>query len=440
MAKLVFDTDPVANLDFSDSFHLPNLEAHDSLRYKHHDTSLPEPFDDDNWEMAKILMPTDGQDTNPSAGGSHNGGGGMSLDLNTLLRALDQHTKDKQDAPYSTWQLVIIQGVLLLLLVSISIAWACCCKRKCFRASASTSPAPSVHAALRKLSSSASLKSRDFPPSYSQVDLHTLAMSVHDYLYPPPTYPEINSRMPEDLAYLDLEGSHRQLSRLSFCESSPPSLPGYCLATSLASLACATTSGNSATPAHSRRSSNSRNGSGTARVSLSREQSTISSSNSESRKSSNSQDSITSRKSSIIKDSNSRKSSQSQDSRRSSRVSFSESVECSNGSFRRLSGCQASSSGSSQEGLRKSSTCSSLSSLTNVSAENSRKSSSSSSSSTSSGLSRKLGLSQEALDKELRRKLQAIEMDEMTEDEQAHEVERSASATNLETVIEIENA
>ena len=60
-----------------------------------HDFFL-QPFDDDNWEMAKILMPTAGQDTNPSAGGSHNGGGGMSLDLNTLLRALDQHTKDKQ--------------------------------------------------------------------------------------------------------------------------------------------------------------------------------------------------------------------------------------------------------------------------------------------------------------------------------------------------------
>ena len=44
---------------------------------------------------------------------------------------------------------------------------------------------------FRKLSNT-STKSRDFPPSYSQADLHTLAMSVHDYLYPPPQYPDLH--------------------------------------------------------------------------------------------------------------------------------------------------------------------------------------------------------------------------------------------------------
>ena len=36
-----------------------------------------------------------------------------------------------------------------------------------------------------------SLMFRDFPPSYSQADLYTLAMSVQDYLYPPPDYPDV---------------------------------------------------------------------------------------------------------------------------------------------------------------------------------------------------------------------------------------------------------
>jgi hypothetical protein len=42
---------------------------------------------------------------------------------------------------------------------------------------------------IRKLSRSSSKSS--LPPSYSTADLHTLAMSVQDYLYPPPDYKEI---------------------------------------------------------------------------------------------------------------------------------------------------------------------------------------------------------------------------------------------------------
>jgi len=306
--------------------------------------------------------------------------GTLPLDLNTLLKVLDQHNKDVEDPNHSTWQLVLIQGVLLFLLVLVSVCWACCCRRKCFR-----STPPTVQEALRKLSST-STKSRDFPPSYSQADLHTLAMSVHDYLYPPPQYPDILSRSCNDLAYLDLENGHRRMSKLSFSGTSSPVIPGY---PSIHSGAISPVI--QGHPALSRQTS-------------------VLSSGSESRKSSISVDSTGTRKNSIMKDPSSRRSSLSQDSRRSSRVSFSEAVECSNGSFRRLSG--------SQDLSRKSSSSS-------LSSEGSRKSSS------SLLLSRKLGLSQETLDKELRKKLEAIEKE--TEEEI-----REPRDSSLETVIEIE--
>ena len=59
--------------------------------------------------------------------------------------------------------------------------------------------------ALRKVS----LSKRDLPPSYSQMDIHTLGISVNDYLNPPPNY--------IDLQYLDLEAGHNRLAKLSFC-------------------------------------------------------------------------------------------------------------------------------------------------------------------------------------------------------------------------------
>lgn len=301
----------------------------------------------------------------------------LPLDLNTLLKVLDQHnTSEESDS--SSWQLVVIQCLLLLALVFLSVFWACCCKKRCFH-----SAPPSVQAALRKLSSS-SLKSRDFPPSYSQADLHTLAMSVHDYLYPPPDYPDVFSRRsPDELAYLDLEAGHTRLAKLSFSGSSAvlQGLPG-----------------------------------------LSRQASTLSS---ESRKSS--LNSTTgSRKNSIMKDPNSRRSSTSQDSRRSSRISFSEEVECSNGSVRRLSGHQDLS--------RKASSSSLSSSSSGSSADTSRRS--------SLLLSRKLGLSQETLDKELRKKLESIEQEDGEVKEERKEMERrdrkDSNNINLDTVVEIE--
>lgn len=297
----------------------------------------------------------------------------LPLDLNTLLKVLDQHNTS-EESDNSSWQLVVIQCLLLLALVFLSVCWACCCKKRCFH-----SAPPTVQAALRKLSSS-SLKSRDFPPSYSQADLHTLAMSVQDYLYPPPDYPEVFRRSPDELAYLDLEAGHTRLAKLSFSGSSAvlQGLPG-----------------------------------------LSRQTSTLSS---ESRKSSLS--STGSRKNSIMKDPNSRRSSTSQDSRRSSRISFSEEVECSNGSVRRLSGHQD---------LSRKGSSSSLSSSSS-SADTSRRS--------SLLLSRKLGLSQETLDKELRKKLESIEQEDGEVKEERREMERrdrkDSHNVNLDTVVEIE--
>jgi len=345
MANFLLDKKPLENVDVL----IQHQNSHDTIF-----DANQYPGEQDDWR--DMLVPVEMKGTKET----------LPLDLNTLLRVLDQHNKDAEDPSYSTWQLVMIQGVLLLLLVLITLCWVCCCRKRCF------GPAPpTVQDAIRKLSN-ASIKSKDFPPSYSQADLHTLAMSVHDYLYPPPQYPEI-IRSCNDLAYLDLDNGHRQLSRLSFSNPSSPVVHGH--------------------------------------PTISRQTSTLSS-GSESRKSSLSHESVGSRKNSIMKDPNSRRSSLSQDSRRSSRVSFSEAVECSNGSFRRLSGSQD----LSKELSRKSSSSS-------LCSEGSRKSSS------SLLLSRKLGLSQEALDKELRKKLEAIEID----DEPMEPRE-----TSLETVIEVE--
>lgn len=103
----------------------------------------------------------------------------------------------------STWEMVVIQGVLLTVLVLVSVCWAFCCKKKCF---GSGPLVDEVVALARKISAS----SGDLPPSYSKLDLHTLGLSVYDYLHPPPTYLEICQ---DNLQYLDLEtGSHRRRS------------------------------------------------------------------------------------------------------------------------------------------------------------------------------------------------------------------------------------
>jgi len=388
----------------------------------------------------------------------------MSLDLNTLLRVLDEHNtnKDGEEHSYSTWQLVVIQGLLLTILVLVSITWACCCRRRCLNAAPNR-----VQDALRKLSVQ-STKSKDFPPSYSTADLHTLAMSVHDYLYPPPQYPDITSRRScDDLAYLDLEAGHQRMSRLSFSSGSGnvPLLNNNG-STVIQPAALSWQPSSVSLTSESSRSSQDESGcEGSPALSTS------------------------SRKNSIMKDTSSRKSSLSQDSRRSSRVSFSEAVECSNGSYRRLSGSQeylarlaethdhlfrqssSSSLSSSDHSSSPSRRSSSSDSSRRSSADLSRKSSSNdlsrrsssndlllrrNSSSQSLLLSRKLGLSQEALDKELRKKLENLEKEEqemLAEEERRaaeaetqriekemrrNEIESISPAAPLETIVEVE--
>jgi len=403
-----------------------------------------------------MLVPVEMRDTD----GDQDGVKGLKLDLDTLLKVLDQHSSGNEDGGHSTWQLVVIQAILLSILVLVAIAWACCCKKNCVKSDES----PRVQAALRKLSSNASIKSRDFPPSYSQADLYTLAMSVQDYLYPPPDYPDVFNRTADDLAYLDLEGGHRRLSKLSF--SSPGSTSGVTPGTTPYSqrshssqqdiqvqpgqTSSAILQGlpgvNHQHLGLSRQSTWSLNSSSAP---LSRQSTWSSTSSLDSRKSSLNRESVSHSRKSSLEDPSSRKSSMASESRKGShsRISFNESVECSNGSHRRLSGPQedpslsrqSSSSSLPQPQLSRQSSISSLAGHSGH-GESARKS--------TLLASRKLGLSQESLNEALMKKLEAIEQEEIIEDfAQAEPVnndgiismEIDQSRTGLETVIEIED-
>merc|ERR1719394_299343 len=104
----------------------------------------------------------------------------------------------------TTWELVIIQGVLII----VAIVWAICCRRRCKQRQEELS----VAEALRKVSAA---RLKDLPPSYSKTDLHTLGISVNDYLHPPPQYLDLFT---DNLQYLDLEQGHNRLAKLSFCD------------------------------------------------------------------------------------------------------------------------------------------------------------------------------------------------------------------------------
>jgi len=236
---------------------------------------------------------------------------GKPFDLSVLWEVLEKHKEQMEEKEESgkhintTWELVVVQGVLLTLLVMISVSWAFCCKRRCFKQQPTN---PSVAEALRKLSTG-----KDLPPSYSTRDLHTLGISVNDYLNPPPEYLELFT---DNLQYLDLEQGHNRLAKLSFCSEDGSVPRGARL--SVASCENCSSESPVVVPIRSERSS----------------VSSSSSSNSSRRQS------------------------------RNSRVSFSEEVECSNGSIRRLSsnsliglGANPSSrkSSSSSEGSRRSS-------------------------------------------------------------------------------------
>lgn len=118
-----------------------------------------------------------------------------------LWQVLEKHKevmKEKEEAGQNistTWELVVVQGIILTILILISVMWAFCCRKRCYSSDADT---VSVVEALRKLS-------KDLPPSYSTRDLHTLGISVGDHLHPPPAYLELFN---DNLQYLDLEAGH----------------------------------------------------------------------------------------------------------------------------------------------------------------------------------------------------------------------------------------
>merc|ERR1711981_74864 len=181
------------------------------------------------------------------------------------------------------------------------MGWGFCCRKQCF---ANNNDTVSVSEALRKLS-------KDLPPPYSMRDLHTLGISVEDHLQ-----------------YLDLEAGHSRMAKLSFCngDQGPPRLARLSVAS------CATCSNESPVvvpvqPTESRPS-----------LSWSRRSSTTSSSVPGSSSASGS----------------------APGSGRTSRVSFSEEVVCSNGSVRRLSSNSRKSSSTSSEGSRRTSLASKM--------------------------------------------------------------------------------
>lgn len=218
-----------------------------------------------------------------------------SLDLNMLWEVLEKHKKVMQERDKAagnignTWELVVVQTVILVILALIALMWGFCCRKQCF---ANNNDTVSVSEALRKLS-------KDLPPSYSMRDLHTLGISVDDHLHPPPAYLEL---FKDDLQYLDLEAGHSRMAKLSFCngDQGPPRLARLSVAS------CATCSNESPVVVPVERLDN-------RRPSLSW-----------SRRSSATSGSVPG-------------SSSSASSGRTSRVSFSEEVVCSNGSVRRLS-------------------------------------------------------------------------------------------------------
>jgi len=138
-------------------------------------------------------------------------GQGGGLDLRVLWEVLERHKDEMEEKEAAgknistTWELVVVQGVILTLLVLVAVCWALCCRKRCF-----SSGEPSVAEALKKLSTTSK---KELPPRYSMMDLYSLGVSVNDYLNSP------KESAGDNLQYLDLEAGHRRLSRLSFSSS-----------------------------------------------------------------------------------------------------------------------------------------------------------------------------------------------------------------------------
>merc|ERR1719410_1882069 len=276
------------------------------------------------------------------------------LDLGLLWEMIDRHRLSLEGEQLdgqrinTTWELVIIQGVLLTLLIIVAVIWAICCRRRCKERQEELS----VSEALRKVSAA---KLKDLPPSYSKTDLHTLGISVNDYLHPP-------------LQYLDLEQGHNRLAKLSFCndDGTVPRMARL----SVASCENCNNESPVVVPVRSPRSSTT----------------TLTSSLASSRRQS-----------------------------RNSRVSFPEEVECSNGSIRRLSTNSLISLKSSASDSNSSSSQSSRRSSSS-SSDGSRKSSLKSNLQRKFGSTSEENSFVANLDEELRRKLDSIGEDDNKEE------------------------
>merc|ERR1712223_402122 len=107
------------------------------------------------------------------------------------------HNEDDDFAEHgkmSTWELVVLQAVLLTLLTFISLLWAFCCKKKCL----SDQPLMTEMVALaRKISNGSS---KDLPPSYSKVDLTQEGLTLEDHFNPPPNYDKAS-----DMYHIEME-------------------------------------------------------------------------------------------------------------------------------------------------------------------------------------------------------------------------------------------
>ena len=101
------------------------------------------------------------------------------LDLSLLWEVIDKHKQEQEGEVKqvnSTWELVLIQAVLLTLLIMVAIIWAVCCKNNCCR---SRTDQLSVAEALRKVSNG---KLKDLPPSYSKVG-NIAPLHTHCWIY-----------------------------------------------------------------------------------------------------------------------------------------------------------------------------------------------------------------------------------------------------------------
>lgn len=113
-----------------------------------------------NLDAGESITLSDSSTLDPIGNGQSSDGRQIPLDLHTLWKLLEQMDKktrgknvglssvdgvqdtsdlldEEVDAPksMSTWELVVLQAVLLSLLILISILWAFCCKRRCLAVS-----------------------------------------------------------------------------------------------------------------------------------------------------------------------------------------------------------------------------------------------------------------------------------------------------------------